>query len=188
MNTHHDYEMATLLHAGEVEGFNHFFEQHYPALLFFTHRLLSNESEAEEVAEDAFVKLWERKQQYTTPGSIKAFLFHAARNSCIDVLRKRKTALSFQQEAAYLLDKEEEPVVHGMIRAELVAIIQHQIGKLPPQCKKVFQLFYLEQKSYEEIAAELKLSINNVRNQKARALQLLRGIVGSSLLLSLFFL
>jgi RNA polymerase sigma-70 factor (ECF subfamily) len=52
------------------------------------------------------------------------------------------------------------------------------IEQLPPQARKIFQLFYLQHKSYREIAAELQLSPQTVRNQKQRAAKLLKKMVG----------
>ena len=63
-------------------------------------------------------------------------------------------------------------------------MIFKSLSILPPKCRKVFTLFYLEGKTYEEIADELRVSINTVRNHKMRALSLLRGELGDSLLIA----
>jgi RNA polymerase sigma-70 factor (ECF subfamily) len=72
--------------------------------------------------------------------------------------------------------------------SEIHAAVHQAIQQLPPKCREVFRLHYLQGMDYEEIAKELKVSISTVRNQKARALALLRkqmGVTGVLHLLTL---
>lgn len=160
-----------------VEGFNYFFNLHYPGLLHFALGMLQVQEEAEEVVDDCFIRIWKRHSEYTSPGSLKAVLYLSVRNGCIDILRRRKLQARRLQ-GLNGMDTEVPPVHQLMIRTETLSEVYRALDSLPPQCRQVFSLFYLEERSMAEIADMLELSINTVRNHKVRALVLLRGKLG----------
>jgi len=170
--------------SGDIRGFNYFFDLHYVAICYFSFSMLKDQPTAEEIADDAFVKLWERRSIYTTPEAIKAFLYRSTRNASLNYLRNSKTQSINYDKLFYLAEKEEPSIQSQIIRAETLNLIYTSLNILPDKCRKVFTLFYLENKTYEEIAEELELSINNVRNHKMRALTLLRGQLGDSFVLA----
>ncbi len=168
--------------SGNVSSFNYFFDKHYTAICYFTHRLVKDQAVAEEITADAFIKLWERYTSFYDGNAIKAFLYTAVRNASLSYLRKCKTQATLVNSLHYLADKTTPGIQHDIIRAETMNMIYQSLHILPKKCLQVFELFYLENKSYEEIAAELKLSVNNVRNHKMRGLNLLKSKLGNSLL------
>ncbi|MCW3108785.1 MAG: polymerase sigma-70 factor [Segetibacter sp.] len=169
--------------SGDITGFNYFFDLYYAAICYFAFSLLKDQAVAEEIADDAFIKLWERRYLYNTPEAIKAFLYRTIRNASLNYLRNSKTLAAFSDNFYYLAEKDEPSIEHHIIRAETLQQVYNSLDILPEKCRKVFTLFYLENKSYEEIALELELSVNNVRNHKMRALNLLRGQLGPSLIM-----
>jgi RNA polymerase sigma-70 factor (ECF subfamily) len=162
--------------SGREEGLRFFFQQYYTQLCYFANTLLNDECLAQEVASDAFTKLWQSRQSLAIEGSIKAWLYSAVRNVCIDHLRKVKR-LRVSQSGLQSADTIEQSVLHTIIQTETDDQIVRTIGKLPPQCRRIFRMFYLHGKSYTEIAQELNLSPQTVRNQKQRAAKLLRKMI-----------
>src|SRR5438105_1775233 len=75
---------------GEEKGFAYFFNLYYPRICFFAIRLLDERVEAEDITEEAFIKLWGRREQFESPEAIKNFLYLVARNACFDFLRQDK--------------------------------------------------------------------------------------------------
>jgi len=169
--------------SGDIKGFNYFFELHYRAICYFAASLLKDETAAEEIADDAFIKLWERHTLYTTPQAIKAFLYRTTRNAAIDVMRRKKTHTLLYKEFHYHTETTAPSILQHIIRAETLARVYAAFDILPAKCKEVFTRLYIEGKSYEETAKEMQLSINTVRNHKMRALSLLRREVGDFLVL-----
>lgn len=167
------------IQTGDIQGFNYFFELHYPAICYFATSLLKDENAAQEIADDAFVKLWQRHHLFNTPEAIKAFLSRTVRNSAIDIIRRNKTLESLQKEFQNCAETKAPCILQHIIRAETLAQVYAAFDILPPKCREVFNLIYIEGKSYQETAEELKLSINNVRNHKMRALSLLHGQLGN---------
>lgn len=158
------------------EGLEFLFNEFYTSLSYFANSLLQDQCLAEEIASETFLKLWEHREDLTLQGSIKTWLYTTVRNACIDHLRKVKR-LRVSQQGLQTASTIEQSVLHSIIEAETINHIVQTIDKLPPQCGKIFRLFYLHGKSYREIAAELNLSPQTVRNQKQRAAKLLKKMV-----------
>lgn len=174
------------LQQGRKGSLDYFFDQHYPALCYFAHTILQDQSAAEDIAGEAFVKLWQRHDRFDAPLVLKTFLYRTVRNAAIDNLRRAKTLETATREAAYVADSEEPSVLQAIVRSETLSQVYTCLNDLPPKYRQVVTLFYLDERSYEEIARELQLSVNAVRNRKMRALHLLRGTLGISMILLLF--
>lgn len=173
-NDHPVSDPFFLFRQGKEEGFNHFFNSHYLALTYFAQGFLKNREAAEDVAEDSFIKLWERKEVMESASAIRAYLYTTVRNACIDQLRREKRKLVYLSEASHTEEREDPPVMNRIIEAETMNMIYTAMEALPAKCGEVFRLFYLEGKSLNEIAEELGIATTTVISQKKRALQLLR--------------
>lgn len=160
---------------GEEKGFTYFFNLLYPSLVYYAFRILKDRQAAEDVVEDAFIKIWERHSTFTNSQAIKPWLYTVARNMCLDRLRKEKSsrrykeAMSFQGKNSF-----QESSLNDIIHAEIINEIHSTINSLPTECRKIFQMIYIQGKTVREIADELQLSISTIKNQKARGLSILR--------------
>jgi RNA polymerase sigma-70 factor (family 1) len=159
---------------GEEKGFDFFFKEYYASLSFFAFKILNDEAAAQDIVSDCYIKLWQRKEIFDTPGSIKSYLYTTVKNACIDLLRYNKRIQEHQKELSFLSPNFEQSVFHKIIEAEVIRLLVIARAKLPSKAKRVFEMFYFENKSYQEIAEELDISIHTVKNQKIRAIKLLR--------------
>lgn len=176
----------TLLLKGREEGIEYFFEEYYTPICYFVRGLVEDNTIAEEITADAFVKLWDKRTELGEEGSIKALLYQIARNSAIDYLRKRKRMAVHEAGLHYLPAVTDKTVLEKMAEAEMLKEITTTLNKLPAGCSEVFKLAYLLGKTDKEIARELNISHHTVRNQKLRAVRLLqKRIVPIIVLLSL---
>lgn len=182
-NEKDNYGQFQAFKSGDINGFNYFFNLYYKRLCYFACSITKDEPAAEEIADDAFLKLWHRHHFFESENKIKAFLYKVVRNASLTYLRNCKTQATYQSDLNYLAEKSEPCIQSDIIRAETINLIYQSLDILPEKSLKVFKLFYLENKSYEEIVDELKLSVNSVRNHKMRALNLLKRKLGNSLLL-----
>lgn len=182
-NEKDNYSQFQAFKSGDINGFNYFFNLYYKRLCYFAYNITKDEPVAEEIADDAFLKLWHRHHLFENEKLIKAFLYTVARNASLSYLRNCKTQATYQSDFNYLGEKSEPCIQSHIIRAETINLIYQSLDILPEKSLKVFKLFYLENKSYEEIVDELQLSVNSVRNHKMRALNLLKRKLGNSLLL-----
>ena len=101
-------------------------------------------------------------------------MYITVRNACLNYLKQAKRDSLNQKQLAYLTGEKEEFVLNEMIRAEVLKEIMNEINNLPEQCGKVLKLGYLEGLRNQEIAKLMNISVHTVKNQKARAIQLLR--------------
>lgn len=169
-----DAEATTLLRAGKEEGLKYFFHQYDTALTYFAMRITGDEPAAEDMVAEAFVKLWKQATEITPSPSVKAYLYRLVRNAAIDWLRRKKRERAHQKEVVYLNEIAEDTVTAMEIAAKTHHNVYEAIEQLPPRMGQVFRMFYFQRKSLPQIAAELQLSVNTVRNQKTQALLFLR--------------
>ena len=163
---------------GREEGFDALFHRYYPPLRYLAQDLLGSHAAAEDIVSDSFVKLWERRGRLGTSGSIRAWLYTTVQNACIYVLRREKLKMLHLAYTKRSGEGQERPVLHRLIEAETLHRLHTALKTLPPKCGKVLRMYYLEEKSLQEIAAELNLSLSTVKSQKGRAVELLKKRVG----------
>ncbi|GAA4339759.1 RNA polymerase sigma factor [Flaviaesturariibacter amylovorans] len=162
------------LQQGREEGLDHYFRAHYRPLSYFAYKLLEDASLAEEMAAEAFVKLWERRTSLSGAAGVKAWLFRTVRNACLDHLRAARRLRIGREGLEAASEAAGASALHYLIETEMVQQVLIQLETLPDGSREIFRLFYLEDKNLKEIAEELQVSVSTVKSQKARALELLR--------------
>ncbi len=180
-----DYVLA--FQRGEEKGFDFLFREYYATLCYFSFQIIKDRSTAEEIAGEAFMKLWERHNNFNNIASIKSFLYTTARNASLNRIRQQKNYNKKAKEFAYLAEENENSIMHQMIQVELYREIFMALETLPPKCRRIFKMLFLEGKDYKQVAQELNLSIDTIRNQKARGLTLIRQRIGFVLAISFLF-
>jgi RNA polymerase sigma-70 factor (family 1) len=150
------------------------FGTYYTRLVYFAYQILHDKSQAEDVAQDTFVKFWDLCHTVSNhPIAIKNFLYSTAKNACLNVLRHNKVTANHA--SSNLFETQiEEAVLNNIIRTEVLAEIHAAINMLPASCRQIFRLCYLDGKKNNEVANALGISINTVKTQKQRALKVLR--------------
>jgi RNA polymerase sigma-70 factor (ECF subfamily) len=160
---------------GDENGkiFSRIFEKYYAALCLFAERIVGAEN-AEDVIEELFVTLWNKQHVFNDEEHLKAFLYHSAKNACLDFLRSDGRANVRNTKYAMLFDDTEESYLAEITRTETIRELHQAIDELSPQCRKVVRMGYFEGLSNAEIAEKLGVSVQTVKNQKAQAIALLR--------------
>ena len=167
-----DHLIFKALRDDDRQALNQLFSHYYRALCHFAHSYLHDPMLAEEVVSDVFFNLWVKRKTLKITGSIKPYLFKAARNQAISYLRYP----SFQHdtlEEEIRQDRAQEPD-RLLIHRESVQHWQNAIDALPDRCRLVFVLHREEDFTYQEIADLLDISKKTVENQMGKALKSLR--------------
>lgn len=165
------------LNRGNKLALSHFFDLHFKSLCYFASRLVQDDDEAKDIVSESFLKLWKKNTDFITAGNIKAFLYISCRNACFQYLRNTKRTAAAQQRYFDQLPINERTVLEEIVRSELLQILNGEIELLPTRCREVFKLIYFDSKKTEEIADELNLSVQTVRNHKIRAIGLLKTLL-----------
>jgi len=171
-----------------VQGFNkrdsraltHLFNLLNRPLCHFAFKIILSNQDAEDIVSEAFLKLWRRNIDFASIQSIKSYLFTSVKNTCIDFLKAAKRQKKVHKEILYLFD-EKEPTQDALIRfraeSEILQTITVEIENLPGKCRTIFKKIFYEGMSTAAISYEMKISKQNVLNQKARAISLLQIVL-----------
>lgn len=158
---------------GNQQAFNFIFDCYYTSVCFFARRLIAANPVAEDITQEAFVRLWEKHNTFNCERSIKAFLYIITRNACLNFLKQGRREKVNEGDWDLLLEEHEDPPPE-FASAEKIYKLSLALEALPPECRRVMQLCYVDGWRNINIARELGISVNTVRNHKARGLLLLK--------------
>lgn len=157
-------------------------ERYYDSIYVMVLRLVGNMSDAEELTQEAFTKAFSKLNTYDMQFSFGAWLFGIASNTSIDFLRKKKyVEVSLDEEKEFLKSKASESSLlnpeERMIQKQDVKALKKKVEELKEHYRKLLELRYFEEYTYEEISQELSLPMGTVKTQLHRAKsQLLKSI------------
>jgi RNA polymerase sigma-70 factor (ECF subfamily) len=169
-----EIDIIDTLKKGGPDALQSLLKQFYSPLCLFAERLVADRAAAEDIVGESFIKLWNKRGDFESTQNIKAFMYITVRNACLNYLKQAKRDSLNQKQLAYLTGEKEEFILNEMIRAEVLKEIMNEINNLPEQCGKVLKLAYLEGLKNQEVAKVMNISVHTVKNQKARAIQLLK--------------
>ncbi len=158
--------------SGEM-SIENLFNTYYPRLSYFAFKMINDKAGAEDVAQDAFIKYWNRRGDFPSEKAAKTYLYITVRNDCLNILRHEEVEKKYLDQQDNNKTQEERGL-NQIIETEVLGEIYKAIEELPAGCRQVLKLSYFEKLKNDEIATHLQVSINTVKTQKARALQLLR--------------
>lgn len=162
---------VSLLKKGDKNAFKIIFDTYYKRLYLFSLSYVDDKFAAEEIVENTLLKLWQKRNKLDKIKNLKSYLYTMVRNASIDYNKKEKKFVrldvekhdSFHQRDQYIIEEETH------------AILFQALEKLPEKCRKVFELSCLDGVKYKDIAEDLQISINTVKSQRARAIELLKS-------------
>jgi len=164
------------------------FKEYYDRLVYFSIQFVKDKDQAQDIVQDSFIKYWNQREM-VMPNKIviKNFLYSTVRNASLNVIRHEKVKEGYirQQGGA---EPEEPAVIDAIIAAEVMSRIHAAIQSLPESHRQISVMGYFDGKKNNEIADELNMSVNTVKKQKQRALQLLRMKLEPRMFILLFIL
>ncbi|WP_353889984.1 sigma-70 family RNA polymerase sigma factor [uncultured Alistipes sp.] len=149
------------------------FRKYYGALCFFASRYVEDPDKAEDLVQDCFVRLLEREFSFDSEDHLKNYLYAAVRNGCLNFLRDNR-AVAFPPPDILLSCADTDDAAEEIVSAEVIRRLIARIDDLPPQCRQVMRLSYVNGWDNESVADRLGLSVNTVRAQKMRGKMLLK--------------
>jgi RNA polymerase sigma-70 factor (family 1) len=167
----HDAFLA--LRAGDENGLAFFFNLYYTPLVYFSTSVINNGPAAEDIASESFLKLWNKREEIEELAKIKNLLYNIVRNASIDYLRKQQTFHKYTKNFTNT-DATQLNILDKLVDTEIHHHLYILLSQLPPRSRLIFELYFFQKKSLEEIALELGITLSAVKSQKHRALELLR--------------
>ena len=146
------------------------FNAHYPMVCQTIRRFVNDSGRSEDLAQEVFIRFWEKRHQIHITSSLTAYLRQMAVNEALGHLRRQR----FFEEVDPTIETDETSPVQGLLYEDLNTALHDGMSRLPPKCRVVFELSRFEGLSYAEIAAHTGTSIKTVENQMGKALKILR--------------
>ncbi len=159
---------------GDEAAFAEYYEGVQGSLIHFITRLTGDKAEAVNIAHDAFIKLWENREQIDR---FNGFVYTAATNTSLNMLKRRQVHAKYVSEQMFTKDGETASADQPIIYDELLTSIENIIEKMPPQRRRIFKMSRDESMTYQEIADRLHISYNTVKDHMQSALRELRQTV-----------
>jgi RNA polymerase sigma factor (sigma-70 family) len=178
-----DYKLVQKAMTGDQRSYAELLERYRDAIYFMLLKMVNNSSDAEDLTIEAFGKAFKNLQQYTPNYAFSTWLFKIATNNCIDFIRKRRANLvsidhSDDHEGMPVNIQDDKPdPEENIINEQKIKLMREVVTRLKPRYRKLIELRYFNELSYEEISEELELPIGTVKAQLFRARELLYNIL-----------
>jgi len=172
-----DSDLLRLLRDGDALAFGKIYEIFAPTLYRRLFRLLKDVDMVEEILQDTFLKLWEKREQIDPDQGFKTYLYRIADHLAIDLFRKISRDKALQQELwasaiSFHLHTEE-----AFLAKEQRQLLSMAIDRLPPKRKEILIRCKLEDRSYQEVAEMMGISVSTVSNQLVKAVREVKDYV-----------
>ena len=169
------------LQKGNPEAYKEVFRLLYPRLKGYCKLFVSNENEVEDIIQECFITLWDKRETIDVQKRLESFLFVIIRNKCLNFLKNQRldseniSTDNLQiAELQYLYQLDLAEKEEKSLEEKLIQTFQETINTLPAKMKEVFVKCKLEGKKQKDVAEELGISIKMVEKQISKAKKLIR--------------
>jgi RNA polymerase sigma factor (sigma-70 family) len=182
----YDFQLVQLALNGDQKAYAELLGKYRDAIFYMLLKMVNNPSDAEDLTIEAFGKAFKSLDQYTPTYAFSTWLFKIASNNCIDFIRKKRGNLisldqnhEDQESVSNSIQSSTPDPEEDLIRKQKANLMQTVVTKLKPRYRRLIELRYFKEYSYEEIAQELDLPIGTVKAQLFRARELLFNILNT---------
>lgn len=173
-DTYDDERILAGIRELDEGAFSQLYNKYYRQLCYYAEKITQNQAASEDIAAESFIKLLRNRYDFQSFSKLRSFLFTITHNAALDFVKTDKRHQQAHEKLGYTADFEEKPYEFARIQAEVLQAVFQEIEQLPPQCREVIRLSFIEGLGVGEISARMGLAYKTVQNQKARGLQLLR--------------
>jgi len=171
-----DHELLQMVRRGDPAGTEALFEKYSGPLLRLADRMLFNRAEAEEVAQEVFVKMISRVEQYDGRAAVSSWLFAICANACRDRLRRSRRAVVVPLDAAAETASATEAADDRLLGQERRSAVRAALSRLSEEQREALILARYHGMPYAEIARVLDITEGAVKTRIFRAMETLKSI------------
>jgi RNA polymerase sigma-70 factor, ECF subfamily len=168
-----DSELISGLQTGQKDKFDQIYKQYWAELYAFARKRVNSQEDAKDILQDLFVVIWTKRESLNITTSIKSYLYTALRHRIINYYNSKSTEAEYfdiLSKIEHFNDSTDEKVTEN----EIITIIDKSLDKMPSKMREIFELSRYKGLSAKEIASQLQLSEQTVRNQISNALKYLK--------------
>jgi RNA polymerase sigma-70 factor, ECF subfamily len=168
-----DREVIEACERGDWDAFRLLFEAHKDRVYSIALRYCGDESDALDIAQETFLKLFSSMRDFRGNASFESWLYRIVVNRCLDHQRRGRRLKPFWEGLLDVVRAPAESVLQELLRAEMTKDVQRIVGTLPPEQRIVVVLRYTEGLAYDRIAEILGCSAGTVASRLNRAHKIL---------------
>lgn len=169
-----DLKLIKRLSQNDETALKLMYDLYWEQLFIYAHSLLKNREICEDIIQEIFIKIWEKRNTIIIKTTLKGYLYTCVLHKVYDIFRKQKNALSKEVLQNFDIKIQTSTPESKLIYEELEAQINTAVNLLPEKCKKVFVLSRENQLSHKEISKQLNISTKSVEAYITKALKILR--------------
>jgi len=169
-----DFELISRIKEGDESAFRIVFDLYSSKLYAFSYRFLKEKEPCQEVVQEVFLNLWINRAKLDTQYPIAPYLYTITRRLTLNVLRHVATSQSAMDKMWLNVKKVSNETEEEVFSEDLSRFTEQVLSKMPKQQQLIFRMSRHQELSYDEIAEELNLSRNTVKNHLVAALKTLR--------------
>lgn len=163
-------ELLERFRKGQRAAFAEVFDLLYASVCYYALKITRDHAAAEDIAEDSFFKVWEKRTLFVDLRQLKSYLYTTTRNASLDWLNSMRQFQRITDSTENSLSFVENNAFNNIVGAEILNQLSAAMQKLPPQARQVITMLFLEGKNTKAVAAELGVSQSTVKTQKGRSL------------------
>jgi RNA polymerase sigma-70 factor (ECF subfamily) len=181
-----DYTLVQRALENDQMAYAEIMDRYRDSIFHLINKMVFSSDDADDLTIETFTKAFQRLEQYSPAYAFSTWLFKIASNHTIDFIRKKRlNALSLDQGFAnsdgdvmefHVRDEDLDPM-ETLQKKERVALMRDVVSQMKPRYRRLVELRYFEEKSYEEISEELDLPLGTVKAQLFRARDILSALI-----------
>ena len=175
-----DFELISRIKEGDESAFRIVFDLYSSKLYAFSYRFLKEKEPCQEVVQEVFLNLWINRAKLDTQYPIAPYLYTITRRLTLNVLRHVATSQSAMNKMWLNVKKVSNETEQEVFLDDLSRFTEQVLSKMPKQQQLIFRMSRHQELSYDEIAEELNISRNTVKNHLVAALKTLRTQLNKS--------
>lgn len=172
---HNEIELILLVTQGDEKAFSLLFYHYKDKLYSYALRLTEEEELAEEMVQDAFLKIWLNRADLKKIDSFDAYLYTVIRNKSYNAIKRRVHEAVILKELSLNMTELQNSTEETVIVNNYQKLLQQVINQLPPQQKLIYDLSRIHGLKHDEIAEQLQISKNTVKVHLVKALHTIRS-------------
>ena len=176
MKSRKSKDLALKLRNNDISAFNSLYWEYHGAVYANALKLIRDPSIAEDIVQETFVALWEKRQSIDPKQDIAGWLFVVSHHKTIDQLKRKLRHTLAEKILREVI--EGQNIVEEDITEEQLSAIEKAVDQLSPQKRKVFELCKMQRRTYEKAAEELQISKYTVKEYLSEAMVSIKKYIG----------
>ena len=182
-----DLQLMSLLQKDDHAAYTEIYERYFGLLYLHAKKKVRNKEDARDIIQEVFISIWNRRAYIEAQSEIIPYLYTVLKNKIINWIARQDVNSRFVSHFQNFYRDETCITDHKVRESQLAAIIDKEIGELPPRMREIFELSRKAHLSHKEIAQKLDISEQTVKTQVKYALRILKNNLGLMVYLYMYF-